>query len=347
MPNAKNVAKKILASTQRTRANISQNRAAKIALRTIEEQRGKLNASVIKTCNEYAIDQLGGKQFAPWLYVYTAIAGQFKEHWLPDNYFALFVVPLLKGAYGDVSFLPSLTNSIFRSPCFPNVGAYANQLFMDEESRVIPESKVKERLFSATDKLVFKADYSHQGNGVHFFGPDKFELDKIRAIGNGVFQRYLRQHEFFNEIVRGPVSTLRLTTVTDRSGAASLRGAFLRVGRKSDSHVQESTSLDVVVDPLTGILQEAFLDWRTINSHPDTGYVFTGKVLPGYSKCVDTVLTLQRKMPQVRSIGWDVTVDHEGEVCVMEWNGQHNDIKFSEATQGPCFVGLEWDQLHL
>jgi hypothetical protein len=27
-------------------------------------------------------------------------------------------------------------------------------------------------------------------------------------------------------------------------------------------------------------------------------------------------------------------------VQVMEWNGFHNDIKFSEATQGPCFADL-------
>jgi hypothetical protein len=29
----------------------------------------------------------------------------------------------------------------------------------------------------------------------------------------------------------------------------------------------------------------------------------------------------------------------------MEWNAEHNDIKFSEATQGPCFADLRWDRL--
>ena len=347
MQNAKTVAKRILASVQRARTNLSQNHRATLALRAIEGQRGRLDARLIKVCDEYAVERLGGRQFAPWLYVYSAIAGEFKEHWLPDNYFALYVVPLLKGAYGDVSFLPSLAGPLFRSSSFPNVGAYVNQLFVGEDAKIVPEGNAKEMLFSSADRLVFKADHSLQGNGVYFFEADTFDLDKIKAIGNGVFQRYIRQHAFFDEIVRGPVSTLRLTTATDTAGQISLRGAFLRVGRTSDSHVQESTSLDVVVDPHSGVMQQAFLDWRTIPSHPDTGYVFTGRTLPLFSKCVETVLALQRTLPQVRSIGWDVTVDHEDQVRIMEWNGQHNDIKFSEATQGPCFVGFDWDRLHL
>jgi hypothetical protein len=29
----------------------------------------------------------------------------------------------------------------------------------------------------------------------------------------------------------------------------------------------------------------------------------------------------------------------------MEWNGWHNDIKFSEAADGPCFADLGWQNL--
>lgn len=33
-----------------------------------------------------------------------------------------------------------------------------------------------------------------------------------------------------------------------------------------------------------------------------------------------------------------------GNVGLMEWNAGHNDIKFSEATQGPCFHDLGWEK---
>ena len=50
-------------------------------------------------------------------------------------------------------------------------------------------------------------------------------------------------------------------------------------------------------------------------------------------------------VPFARSIGWDMIVDNNNEIQVMEWNGSHNDIKFSEATQGPCFSNLGWEKL--
>jgi hypothetical protein len=50
-------------------------------------------------------------------------------------------------------------------------------------------------------------------------------------------------------------------------------------------------------------------------------------------------------VPFTSIIGWDVAVDENHNVKVMEWNGDHNDIKFSEATQGPCFSDLGWEEL--
>ena len=29
---------------------------------------------------------------------------------------------------------------------------------------------------------------------------------------------------------------------------------------------------------------------------------------------------------------------------VIEWNAKHCDIKFSEASTGPCFLGLGWEK---
>ena len=50
-------------------------------------------------------------------------------------------------------------------------------------------------------------------------------------------------------------------------------------------------------------------------------------------------------VPFAICIGWDMIIDTNNEIQIMEWNGSHNDIKFSEATQGPCFSNLGWDKL--
>ena len=43
-------------------------------------------------------------------------------------------------------------------------------------------------------------------------------------------------------------------------------------------------------------------------------------------------------------IGWDIIVDDNEKIQIIEWNGEACDIKFSEATTGPCFLGLHWEK---
>jgi hypothetical protein len=54
---------------------------------------------------------------------------------------------------------------------------------------------------------------------------------------------------------------------------------------------------------------------------------------------------MHRRMPLVGCVGWDFAVDADARPWLLEWNAVHNDIKVSEAMQGPCFAGLGWETL--
>ena len=81
-----------------------------------------------------------------------------------------------------------------------------------------------------------------------------------------------------------------------------------------------------------------------VPAHPDTNVEFSGTRIPAFAKCVAMVLAHHRNIPLTRSVGWDVAIGRDEAVKLMEWNASHNDIKFSEATQGPCFTDLRWDR---
>ncbi len=51
----------------------------------------------------------------------------------------------------------------------------------------------------------------------------------------------------------------------------------------------------------------------------------------------DERVELHAKKPYARGGGWDVNVDADEKIMVMEWNAEHNDVNFSETTQGSCF----------
>ena len=59
---------------------------------------------------------------------------------------------------------------------------------------------------------------------------------------------------------------------------------------------------------------------------------------------MELCLALHSKVPHFTVIGWDVTLDQVEQIKLIEWNSNHPDIKFSEATTGPCFLGLNWEK---
>lgn len=162
-----------------------------------------------------------------------------------------------------------------------------------------------------------------------------------------MFQDFISQHEFFAEFHRDSVATLRLTTVVERGGQASLRAAYLRLGAGRETHVRSASHLRIPICATTGkLFAEGYtVNWERIAAHPDTGIPFEGKTIPNFEACVKLALELQAKVPFAGCVGWDMALDTDGRPIVMEWNGAHNDIKFSEATTGPCFTDLGWENL--
>ncbi len=343
----KKIGKSLINKAQAYDYHLRHKTLAKKTLKSIELVKGKTDPKLIKLSDQYASDVLGWIGFSPWLYVYSAISENFKEGWIPDNYYGKIVVPSLKGKYGDISNLNSLQTKLFESDLFPDIAYYVNGLWTSNDYRILSEDEVKGTLFKSSDKIVYKIDNSWQGRGIFFFSKTDFSTGKIKALGNGVVQAYIKQHRFFAELMPNSVVTLRITTVIDDAGNISVRSSCLRIGRESDSHVHSKTYIRVPVDPKTGELYKNGYtsDWLAVEKHPDTNVLFAKKQLPAFDKCVHSAIELHKRMPFARTIGWDMSVDENDNVKIMEWNGSHNGILFSEATQGPCFSDLGWEKL--
>lgn len=314
---------------------------------TIERQKGPLRTSIARTCEEYAVDVLGGRHYAPWLKVYSAVAGSFKEGWIPDNYYVRTVLPKLKGEYGNISELRPLASLLLDPGIMPETIYHANGVLFDHERRIVSPGVLCERLAENGEAVVFKPDFSRQGSGVMILERGVVDAAAVRRLGNGVFQRYVRQHESLSRFAPHSVATLRLTTVVRQDGTASLRSCYLRLGVGGDTHVKSKTAVKVPINLQDGSfsMRGYTADWLETDRHPTSGVVFAGNVVPGYEACAALALRLQRRVPFVPCVGWDLTVDCTATPQLLEWNGAHNDIKFSEAAQGPCFGDQGWQTL--
>lgn len=316
-------------------------------LNTIESFKGKLDPKIKKLSDDYASGILGWKGFSPWLYVYSAVAGEFKEGWIPDNYYGKVVVPQIKGKYGEIADLKGLASALFGTSHFPDKIYYINGLLLSNNYQVLSEKDCKELAFSNSEEIVYKVDNSLQGRGIFFLRKNDFNIKSLESLGNGVIQEKIKQHPFFQEIVPNSVATIRITTAINNYGIISPRASYLRIGRLQDTHVKSASHIRIPINLKTGELYHYgyTTDWRQIEKHPDTNFSFAAKHIPQFSELQQTASYLHKMVPFTRSIGWDIIIDDSNRIKVMEWNGSHNDIKFSEATQGPCFADLDWENL--
>jgi hypothetical protein len=277
--------------------------------------------------------------------LYSVFSGTFKEGWIPDNYYGKVVVPKLKANYGAVSSCKAISRRLFQTDLLPDLAYAVNGLFYSVSMEAIKPSELKKHLFGTSERVIYKADNGLKGRGVSIYDLRSFPDEPV-AFGNGVFQSYIIQHPFFDAFDDHSVSTIRITTVVDDDSDVSCRAPFLRLPRRTDTHVKSATSTKIILD-LDGELREVGYssDWLPITRHPDSGKSFARQIVPNFKECVRACVALHEGMKFPRVIGWDVIVDAGENVVVMEWNGKHNGIKFQEAAVGPCFADLGWQDL--
>ncbi len=320
------------------------------ALRLIESMTSRTGGRSIsgsfKQCDEYAKDVFGSKKYSPWLKAYTVFAGTFKEGWIPDNYYGTVVVSALVGDYGRISGCKAISKRLFQTNLLPDLAYSVNGLIYTPSMEVIKPDELSKYLFGTTDRVVYKLDNGAQGSSVFVYDAGSFPDSSVK-FGNGVFQSYIVQHPFFDEFDSRSVSTIRITTVVDDESSVSCRAAYPRFPRNLDTHVKSASAIKVAVNIHDGELHERgyFPNWVLTARHPDSGTLFAGRTVPNFRECVDVCVSLHKRLKLPRMIGWDVIIDGDGSAVVMEWNGGHNDIKFSEAATGPCFADLGWQNL--
>lgn len=258
------------------------------------------------------------------------------------------MVPKLQGRYGKVSDLRGLNAVILQSVAFPDLLAYVNGIFFDTAYRYVSPAAVKNQLFRGRSESYSSLIIRSRAEAYIFSLASPLVLNSIEHIhrlGNGLFQSVVQPHKLFTEFVEHGNRTNPI--VHEDSGEVSVRACYLRLGSGDETHVQSRSQIRVPINIKSGRFHDVGYtpEWLETRLHPTSHMTFAGNVIPAFQACVRTVTELHKKVPYVRCIGWDVTVDREENVRLLEWKAGHNGHSFPEATQGPCFTDLGWERL--
>lgn len=296
---------------------------------------------------DYASEVFGSSVYAYWLYVYTAYNQKFVEGWIPDNYFGHIVVPVINKEIRQLAAKKTLSRKIIGGDLFPDKFYFIDNTWYDIDFNVIDAARVQKLMSDLQYEFYLKEDDSAQGKGVFKVNKNSFNLKDFPTYKNFVIQEAIKQAEWFDKIITGSVATIRITTVKGTDSSIKMRASYLRVGRSNSQIIQSSTAIKVPIIDGHGGLGDfgASPSWKRHLRHPDSGFEFAGQKVPHFTKVVSECEKLHAKMPHFSIIGWDASINDRGDVRIMEWNAGHTDIKFSEASTGPCFSDLNWEKL--
>lgn len=307
----------------------------------------KLSPKLKKQSDDYAIEVFGKIEYAPWLYFYSLFQGQFKQGWIPLNYYSKYVLP----DYGltRVSEVKTFSKVVLQTDLLPDFAYFMNGKFYGKDYSPITISDLRGLIESQYGQVFAKRDHSFQGRNVHKLGTEEINVERFNQIGNCVIQYPVLQHALFAEMNPSSTATLRVMTVRNLAGGIECRSSFLKLGRKGSEWYQSTNSVWVGVINADGELDPVGYsqDYEQLTKHPDSNATFGNKRIPCFTEAVDVCVKLHASIPHFPIIGWDVAIDHEERIKVLEWNAgiPHPGVKFNEAVLGPCFTGLGWEDL--
>ncbi|HKM28648.1 MAG TPA: sugar-transfer associated ATP-grasp domain-containing protein [Anaerovoracaceae bacterium] len=165
--------------------------------------------------------------------------------------------------------------------------------------------------------------------------------NEIRALlntkrDNLMVQEVIVQHDDLAQIHPSSVNSIRVMSLFEND-EFKVVSACLRVGR-GGSFVDNwgAGGISCGIDQ-NGVCHGPFYTKAgvAVETHPD-GFNPEGFAIPGYDNMIKTLKKCQNRVPQLRLISWDVSIDREGEPVFIEWN-MKGDSQFHQLTHGPLY----------
>lgn len=135
----------------------------------------------------------------------------------------------------------------------------------------------------------------------------------------------MEQHDYANALFPDAVHTMRIITLREPATHEwKIFFAVQRMGTSKTVPVDNGSRGGLVskIDLETGALTEArCLHNRNVyHTHPDTGVVIEGTVIPQWKEIKEKVMSLAANLPYMNFIAWDLLLTQDGDICVIEAN---------------------------
>lgn len=200
-------------------------------------------------------------------------------------------------------------------------------------------------------KLFFRMNAAGGGRGAHLIEYDSEKLlidgsvssfQDIYSFSDGTFSTFLTQLEYSSNIYPKSTNTIRMVTIND-NGDFEIVACAHRFGTHTSGFVDNASSGGIFcnIDIDTGELDSAYSYFvnQKYDQHPDTGEQIKGIKIPYWNKVKKDLLTIHKGVPYLKLVAWDVVVQEDGKIAIIEGNAS-SDVILLQTKKGLRFEKL-------
>lgn len=219
-------------------------------------------------------------------------------------------------------------------------------LLFDENYKQITVQAALEIVKCEKEVIVKPSQESGSGRGICFFDTINNERELLDFLSNKkeqnfIVQSLVRQHPKLSEIYPKALNTIRVTTLMLDDGVHVL-SSILRMG-SNNSRVDNASNggISVGINPDGKLKKYAHILYKgeQTDHHPQ-GFVFDGFEVPEYETIISSVRKMAQYVGNFRLVSWDMAVDENGEVLLIEANMRKGGIAIHQFNNGPLFGEL-------
>lgn len=272
--------------------------------------------------------------------------GLYSEKYIPTSIYSSSIIYNLNNyqfslAYVDKGFYDTLFPDVNRPKTFvKNV----NGFYYDDNNAITKEEAV-ERCSNLEAAIIKPTVLGTWGMGVQLFHSENGFIPELNQSVSDLFSQYknsfiiqskLEQHPDIAKLNPTSVNTIRVLSYR-RDNEVIVLYAVIRIGRMGKVVDNETAGgIKADIDLQTGRIKGPAFGSPTEPNMPqtDSGVTLDNYQIPSFPQILDFVKSLHLRLPYFRLIGWDISVDANGNPVMVEWN---RSAELSQVAHGPAF----------
>ena len=272
--------------------------------------------------------------------------GIYSEKYIPASVYVSSIIFRLNdlqysAAYVDKGFYDTLFPDVNRPQTFvKNI----NGFYYDDRKPISKEEAIY-RCSNLKEAVIKPSVFGTWGQGVKLFHTDNGFIPELNMSVPDLFSQYkksfiiqskLEQHPDLAKLNPTSVNTIRVMSYRKENEVIILY-AVIRIGRMGKVVDNETAGgIKADIDLQTGRIKGSAFGSPKEKNMPqtDSGAVLDNYLIPSFPQVLDFVKNLHLRLPYFRLIGWDISVDTNGNPVMIEWN---RSSELSQVAHGPAF----------